>query len=72
MRTPGEATGYRRRAMTERHSRNNCFKFMRVPPKTFSRLFPTSKSLKPRVAVRAGFFKYVRKKWELMYAQITE
>ncbi len=30
------------------------------------------KVLKQRVAVRAEFFKYVRKKQELMYAQITE
>jgi hypothetical protein len=67
MHTPDEATGYRRRAMTEQHSGNNFFNFMRVPPKTFSRLFPTGKSLTQRVAVRAEFFKYVRKKQELMY-----
>jgi hypothetical protein len=46
MHTPGEAAGYRRRAMTERHSGNNFFNFMRVPPKTFSRFFPTGKSLR--------------------------
>ena len=46
MHTPGEAAGYRRQAMTERHSGNNFFNFMQVPPKTFSRLFPTGKNLR--------------------------